>query len=867
MNTRHIRIFSYLAIIALLFLAACGDPSEGELEENQNAGEQNQTSNQTNQSSNQTNQTSNQTNQTSNGCNDVCTLGGSRCTAEGAQTCVSVDGCPRWSDAIACGTDEVCSGGQCASECQQICTLGDRECVGEQYRVCEENVDGCADWSTPSACNDGQTCSGGQCGESCTDACDAGELRCDNASTFQVCEEQSSGCLDWSVAEACPAGASCSDGLCEGCADGERRCSTDGTSVEQCSADLWSAVQSCPLGCDNAVCASEVSCTPGNYQCNGNVVQVCNASGSAYLHVSTCAVDCENGLCTGQCEPGERRCNGDNVEVCNAGGTAWDFSQSCDDTRCVSTVAICAEESLDITTDTDLDGTIYVDGPVIVRSGVDLYSPTGNLRIIAQTITVEEGGSITAAATGDQPEGRGRDGAECGSNFRGGTGGSHATQGGSSTCFNAPPAFARSDEIRITPGSRGGYGHGYTATEGLAGYGGGLIELIADDIDVQGSLRADGQDGVPFPSTCGGGNGGGGSGGGILVAADDLSFSGTVSVLGGQGSTVSCSYNNSGNGGNGVVKFLHASSFDNTGSISGTSFSGLLAPLHISSTTHPEADRFYNDDFDTIAISWVQPFPSLQGYYLALNATRNFVPAPANSDFLDDEVITYSREDVVDGANYFHITAVNAQFTVGTMEARRTINVNTYPPSVFSSSHAQQHQWSSNANAFMEWTDHRGDSDLTGYYYVVDHFGDTVPTANDTFVPIDQKQTLLSNLPDGIWAFHIVSVDTMGYLTSTAGTYRVRIGDDPGTGSILGTIRDENNDPLSGARVTVNRGLLNPAVPDGITNSNGQYNMGDVPAGEWEVQISADGYVTQTTTITLSDGQARTVDITLAVAP
>ncbi len=803
-------------------------------------------------------------------CSDPCTAGASRCVEGATQTCVSIDGCPRWSDPTDCGDDEVCSGGQCAEDCLEICTLGERECVGEEYRECEENFDGCADWTPPQSCSAGESCSGGQCGDSCTDACDEGAKRCDNEATFQVCEEQSSGCLDWSGAESCPNGAACDGGECQGCADGSRRCSDNGTGVEECSDDDWTLVQSCPLGCDGASCATETSCQPGSYQCNGNVVEVCNTSGSAYLHIATCAVDCDAGLCTGECAPGEKRCNGDNVEVCNGSGTAWDTDETCDN-RCDSSVAACALEELDITSDTTMNGTIIVDGPVTVRSGADLYSPEGNLKIYATTITVVEGGSITVAPIGDDPRGKGNlSTSTCWHSgayrYTGGSGGSYGGRGQNTPCTGAPNPFVRSDEIEVGVGSAGGDGRNASGTDGMGGLGGGVVHLIADQINVEGSIRADGDHGNLEASSCTNTSGGGGSGGGVLLAADDLTFSGTISVQGGDGASGTCTGNYGGDGGDGVVKFLHGASIDNTGSVSGVSYTGLLAPLQISSTTHPDSQRYYNDDFDTIALSWDRPFPAVQGYYHSFNDVRNFVPTPGNSTFLDDEVVTYTRDDVVDGQNYFHIIAVDAQINPGTMEARKVINVNTSPPSVSSDSHPNQHSWSSNANVFIQWSDQRAEENFTGYYYRVDEFGDTVPTTNDTFVPLDQKQTLLSNRPDGIWAFHIVPIDTFGYLTKEAATYRFRIGDDPGEGTILGVVRDEDQETISGATITINRGLFHGAIPDQTSSAGGNYNFTAVPAGEWELRVTADGYETKDIAVSLNDGQSRTVDITLEEA-
>ncbi len=801
-----------LALLVSLFaITGCGeDPVDGN---QSNDGNHANDGNQNNDTQNNDTQNSNQNND--NQCTDACTEGDTRCSGDGVQTCVSVGGCGTWADAVDCGDDLVCSGGECVDEC--------------------------------------------------TDACDDGDMECDGDSGFRVCEEQSSGCLDWSPAESCPDATVCNDGICEGCTDGQLQCSADNSEVQECTDGAWSGIQSCPVGCDNAECVTEVACSPGDYRCSGDVVEMCNATGTAYLYIATCAVACDNGLCTGDCEPGDQRCNGDNVEVCNSAGTAWDVEDTCTDTSCDPMIAACALEELDITSDTDLDGTIVVEGPFTVRAGASVTSPSGELRIYATSITVEEGASIYIDSTGANPVGNGNHYSSAG---RGGTGGSYATAGsvGYYSIPSPPAAHGRDDDTVVVKGSRGGHGHSNNSLDtSLAGMGGGVLHLIADQITVAGSLRADGEDGqMGSAFYCGDrSGGGGGTGGGILLAADDLTFSGTASVVGGTGASDNCNWNSGGDGGDGLIKFLHGVSFDHTGTVQGVEYSGLLAPLNISSTTHPDRERFYNDDFDTVAISWNRPFDSLQGYYENLNAQQFFVPGPSNANFLADEVHTYPRSALVDGPNYFHITPINAQSTVGQMESRFPINVNTLPPTPSSSSHTNSDSWYSNPNVYIQWADQRPDSNFTGYYYRVDNFGDTVPDESDNYLPVDQKQVLLADQPDGIWAFHIVPVDTMGYLTKEAGTYRFQLGDDPGTGNILGTVRDEDNNTLQGATVTINRGLLNPTVADQVSDNNGAYNFGTVPAGEWELRVSAEGYETKYHTVTLDDGQNRTVDFTL----
>src|SRR5688572_20577138 len=99
----------------------------------------------------------------------------------------------------------------------------------------------------------------------------------------------------------------------------------------------------------------------------------------------------------GPCVPDSLRCNGNFAQKCNAEGTRWETIETCT-TFCQD--GLCALDGLDVTSDMTLDGPILVAGAVTVRSGATLSSPTGNLQITADSITVESGGSIAMAPTG-----------------------------------------------------------------------------------------------------------------------------------------------------------------------------------------------------------------------------------------------------------------------------------------------------------------------------------------------------------------------------------------------------------------------------------------------------------------------------------
>jgi MYXO-CTERM domain-containing protein len=207
-------------------------------------------------------------------------------------------------------------------------------------------------------------------------------------------------------------------------------------------------------------------------------------------------------------------------------------------------------------------------------------SSTGWLRIKANTITIDAGGTIDADGAG-YPGQAGSYGlcslmsmtscAGAGSmlGFPGGGGGYFAPgadgtlemTAGTCTDSNGSPGglmFFTTMPNKVDLGSAGGasnLGPGMTtATQG--GPGGGGIELSAAVVVINGTLSARGGDGNAF----GGGAPGGGSGGTIEITAAKLTGAGTLTVAGGKGAhgagIVGMFPPNNGGGGSGGVILL-----------------------------------------------------------------------------------------------------------------------------------------------------------------------------------------------------------------------------------------------------------------------------------------------------------------------
>ena len=648
----------------------------------------------------------------------------------------------------------------------------------------------------------------------------------------------------------------CVAGSCDGCTDGEVRC--NGNIIEECSGGSWGVRESCAFACDSGACTSMVACTPGASRCNGDVAEICNATGSAYLYLATCPVSCTGGLCDGTCTAGDRRCNGANLEECSAAGTSWDVVESCTN-FCEPVSRTCAYSGLEIATNQDLEGDVIVDGAFVLRSGTILTTRTGDLTIRADSITIELGASIVASAVNDDPAQSPR-----GYYSYSGCTSSRKGRGGVET--------GTTTDAVVGPGGAGGTG-GYRYSSsgyvpGAGGLGGGVIRLVAENfIDIEGEVRADGAAGGASTGSYTGG-GGGGAGGGILIVAPTLDVTGTLSAAGGTGGTSGyCSTENGYNGNDGFIKtFSDGEGAIPMATLDGRHVRGQRPPLTITSSTHPDPSLVYNDGFEQAVFTWSRPF-AVTGYFHTLNTTKTAVPTAATGVFAAAELAAWSATDLSNGTNYFHIVPINAMSAVGTIQNYFPVTINTSPPDAVSTSHPSTSTWYASANPFFEWTLPHADTNYRGYYYVLDQWGDTVPDTTDTWLDVSQQQILLSGIADGVYMFHVVSVDQQGYLTRAADHVRVNIGPDPGVGTVYGRVRAMDGSDLAGAKVTINRGLLRSTNPDQTTLATGAYNHMGVPAGTWEIRATLAGYEPASGMVTVESGNMHAVDLTLMPSP
>ncbi len=202
-------------------------------------------------------------------------------------------------------------------------------------------------------------------------------------------------------------------------------------------------------------------------------------------------------------------------------------------------------------------------GTVWVADNVD------RIEIYARNFIMERDSTISVAGVGNNLIGGGNDGSNSqSSGGGGGGGGSYADIGGvggkgarqyGGNGGTAGNTYGSNDTYDILTGSSGGKG-GNSAHYGGAtgGHGGGIIKIIADNMVLNGSIIANGENGETSQNTQrgntdSGGGGGGGSGGGILLHGNTITVESKcqLSAKGGNGGGSGRAFGGSGDSGGG----------------------------------------------------------------------------------------------------------------------------------------------------------------------------------------------------------------------------------------------------------------------------------------------------------------------------
>jgi len=289
--------------------------------------------------------------------------------------------------------------------------------------------------------------------------------------------------------------------------------------------------------------------------------------------------------------------------------------------------------------------------------------------------------------------------------------------------------------------------------------------------------------------------------------------------------------------------YFHIISKDEAGNLSDEAYhyqinidTTLPKPPVVSSITHPDFNRWYNNN--TPSFTWTIPSDpaGIEGYYYIFNQIKDSVPDLSSASWTKGTMASFV--DVPDGIWYFHIVAKDNASNISQEAFHMQIKVamTPPPPEVFSMTHQDQNRWYREKNVRLQWKPPEYVNDIIGFFYVLDNLEDTVPTTKNSKT-MDTSITF-QNLSDGIWYFHIVSVDKEGVIGKTANHYRIKIKTKV---TVKGTITQSNGImPQPGATVEIMQ-EDGTTLGIAISDKEGNFVVDNLPVGKIKIKIVAKG--------------------------
>jgi len=252
----------------------------------------------------------------------------------------------------------------------------------------------------------------------------------------------------------------------------------------------------------------------------------------------------------------------------------------------------------------------------------------------------------------------------------------------------------------------------------------------------------------------------------------------------------------------------------------------------ITSITHSDFNQWYNNNAPSF--SWTTPTDpaGIEGYYYIFNQIKNMEIDITNASWTRGTMASFV--DVPDGFWYIHVLAKDGAGNISAEASSRQINVAMTPPPpfVFSLTHQEQEKWYRETNVKLQWKPMDYVNEIIGYYYLLDTVEKSIPTPKNS--KIMDTNIELSDLTDGTWYFHIISVDKEGIIGKNANHFKIKIKTKV---TIRGVVTQSNGImPLAGSAVEIMR-EDGTTLGTSISDKDGNYALDNLPVCKIKLKV------------------------------
>lgn len=197
-------------------------------------------------------------------------------------------------------------------------------------------------------------------------------------------------------------------------------------------------------------------------------------------------------------------------------------------------------------------------------------------------------------------------------------------------------------------------------------------------------------------------------------------------------------------------------------------------PPEVSSTTHPDNARWYNNNMPVMRWNAPQDLSGVAGYYYVIDEVQSTIPNEKAGIYTEETNI--KARPLEEGVKYFHVVTKDKAGNVGTKASHFRLNIDTqaHPPLLSSRTHPDEASWYNWKPVDIHLAKPSDLSGIEGFFYSIDGRPDTEPQEAD-WIYTTASDITVPEKADGTWYAHVKSKDEAGNISKETSHFRFNL--------------------------------------------------------------------------------------------